>query len=611
MRKLTSMIFLSLLFSQILQPVFAQPFEKLSYRAGLQYALRGNGVAAADYNNDGHIDLYFVTVNPTTSSHAGSENMLLMNFDGKGTFINAARHAGVVGVGNTATEPQNKLIENHGASWGDFDNDGDVDLYLTNKGVDELYENLGDGTFKDITQAAGLDRLIRDSSSAVWVDIDNDGDLDLYVSTYQKHGLPASCDNVMYRNNGDGTFADITTETGLGESGHTYTTMVLDANSDNWPDLYCVNDFGPNTFYLNKGDGTYREATSEYGLENDGHGMGVTVGDYDNDGLFDIYLTNIADDLEGEYSPLFRHSASGRFQDVTAQTGTGITNWAWGCEFFDYDLDGDLDLYVVNGIFGNDFHNYFFKNNGNGTFQDFSEECGADSKDEARGLSVADFNNDGKLDMVVANLQASADMYLNSTENGNYLKINLIGTQSNRDARGAIVRIKANNKNYHRTNDGVEFFGQSKVPIHFGLADAETVQRLSVEWPSGIHEEFENINANQTITIQEEFGIVTGVTTKEGTSPKDFTLLNNYPNPLKSHTYIRFRTNISSDIKIEVYDILGRLVAIPVFGRFTAGEHTISWAGNNTNGHPLPSGIYLQKLSARGNISYGKLIILR
>jgi len=611
MKKVCSVLLLNLsLFLLLSISAFAQPFQLRTLQVGLEYAYYGNGVAAADYNNDGFIDIYFVSRDPNTPSHPGSPNSLFKN-NGDGTFTNVAEEAGVEGLIDTTTIPQNKLVENFGASWGDFDNDGDIDLYLTNKGVDELYENLGDGTFRDITHSAGLDLLIRDSSTAAWFDLDKDGDLDLYVSSYGQHGLPVSSENVMYRNNGDGTFTDITTAAGLGEPGFTFVTMILDANIDGWPDLYCVNDFGDNYFYLNKGDGTFREVTREYGLENNGHGMGVTLGDYDNDGLFDIYLTNIADGLNQEWSPLFRHTGSGIFQDVSQQTGTGITYWAWGCEFFDFDLDGDLDLYVVNGIFGNAFHNLLFRNNGNGTFEDFSEQSDADGPEEARGLCVADFDNDGRLDMVVANLKTAAYFYQNSMQDGNYLKINLIGTQSNRDGRGAVVRITADNRTYHRPNDGVELYGQSKIPIHFGLGSAQTAQNIIVEWPSGIQEEFHNIPANQTITIKENFGITTGVEVDTSTPPKDLALLNNYPNPLNNSTHIQFRVGTFAHIKIEVYDILGRLVAIPVHGRFATGDHSVSWNGTDRNGHSLPSGIYIQKFSSGSVVSHRKLSIVR
>jgi hypothetical protein len=534
MSRFCHILILNLSFSLLLcTSAYAQPYKLQTYQAGLGRAYNANGVAAADYNNDGLIDIYVVSRLPKSPHHPGSANSLFKN-NGDGTFTNVAKEAGVEGIADTIkTIPQNDLVENFGASWGDFDDDGDVDLYVTNKGVDELFENLGDGTFKNITHSAGLDLLIRDSSSAAWFDLDRDGDLDLYVSSYGEHGLPPSSDNVMYRNNGDGTFTDITSATGLGKSVYTYTTLILDADMDGWPDLYCVNDFGDNFFYLNNCDGTFREATQEFGLDNAGEGMGATMGDYDNDGFFDIYHTNVGDDLDFEWSPLFRHSINGTFEDVSRQTGTGITNWAWGCEFLDFDLDGNLDLYVVNGFTSaNVYHNRLYRNNGDGTFEDFSAQSGADSQEEARGLCVADFNNDGRLDLAVANLRGTVHLYLNTIRSGNYLKINLIGTQSNRDARGAVVSITANDKTYHRTNDGVEYYGQSKVPVHFGLGNARVVQNIAVLWPSGLQQEFYDIPANRTITITEKSANVTAVKDENAPPPRDFVLLNNYPNPV-------------------------------------------------------------------------------
>lgn len=516
-----------------------QTFLLKTQEAGLQDSYYANGVAAADYNNDGYVDLYLVSRFPYDPSRPGSANSLYKN-NGDGTFENVAKEAGVEGISIDNTVIINKrLLENFGASWGDYDNDGDVDLFVTNRGVNELYENMSDGTFKNVIHEAKLDLPIRDSSSAAWFDFDRDGDLDLYVSSYADHGLPVSSDNVMYRNNGDGTFTDITAETGLGESGYTYVTLVLDADMNDWQDLYCVNDFGNNYLYVNNADGTFREATEEFGLMNTGQGMGATVGDYDNDGLIDIYFTNIGDDLDGEWSPLFRQTSAGIFEDVSKTSGTGITNWAWGCAFEDFDLDGDLDLYVGNGFSGDVYYNRFFRNNGDGTFKDYSAKSGADSRIEARGLCVADFNNDGRPDINVANLRTTSHLYINTTGHNNFLKVNLIGVQSNRDGRGAFVRVTANNLNYYRTNSGVGFYGQSKVPIHFGLGSARTVESIVVQWPSGSSQTLNNIPANQTITVTENSGTI--VYTKDENAPakKDFTLHGNYPDPV-SKIFLRF-----------------------------------------------------------------------
>jgi hypothetical protein len=604
-----------LLFCLIAPHLNAQVFQLQGQRSGLLSVFQGMGIAAADYNNDGFMDIYFVSFGPNNPNMRGSANALFKN-NGDGTFTDVAKEAGVEGLIDTTVIPQNRMIENYGASWGDFDNDGDVDLFLTNKGVDQLYENMGDGTFTNISHSAGVDKIIRDSASSVWFDYDNDGDLDLYVCGYGEYGLVVSSDNIMYRNNGDATFTDVTAESGLREPGYTFVTMVFDANGDRWPDLYCNNDFGNNYFYVNNGDGTFTEQTRKFGLENDGESMGITLGDFDNNGLFDIYFSNMTQTMgnsrDGQWNPLFSQITPGLFQDVSIEAGVGFADWGWGVEFFDFDLDTDLDIYVVNGFGRDESYNRFFRNNGNKTFEEYGQQSGADSKNVARGLCIADFNNDGRLDIFVANEERIApEFYLNTWQPGNYIKMNLIGTTSNRDARGAVVRLLVNGRNYCRPNDGVELYGQSKTPIHFGLGNAQLIQTLTVVWPSGTIQEFKGIPANQTITIEEDLGIIVGVKDIASTIPRKLELLKNYPNPVKNGTSFRFQNASSSEIKIEVFDLLGRLVATPVKEFYHAGNHIVKWNATNPNGQLLPSGVYIQKISDGNSILQGKLMIVR
>lgn len=582
-----------------------------SVQPALYYARNCTGVAAADFNNDGWIDCYLVTESPFNPERRGTANLLLKN-NGDGTFTDVAAEAGLVGMDNASVEPN--ITINYGASWGDYDNDGFVDIYLTNKGPDELYRNLGDGTFKNVTAEAGLLTTIRESTSAVWFDWDRDGDADLFVSAYGEYGLESTQDNVLYRNNGDGTFTDITAETGLADGGYTYTTLVVDANFDGWPDLYCVNDFGANRFYLNNGDGTYREATQQYGLDDEGHGMGATLGDYDNDGRFDIYFTNIADGNEfqsEEWNPLFRHLSSGNYEDVAKRAGAEFAGWGWGVEFFDFDLDGHLDIYAVNGFAGAQTHNYMYHSNGNGTFREISYESGLGSEAEARGLCVADFNENGRLDVAIANYRQSSAIYINHTETGNFLKVNLIGTRSTRDAWGAVVIAQAGSRSYYRCNDGVEFFGQSKTPLHFGLGGGNVVHRLTVKWPSGTVDVFQNIPANQTLTITEDVGITTSIRDAAENRPATFTLLENFPNPARTKTMLQFRLKEAATIRLEIYDLLGRLQAVPAAGHFAAGEHAVAWNMHGSHGLRLPSGIYVQRLISGTAISQRKLIVVK
>ena len=588
----------------------AQMFTPAEQQAGLQFAIYGHGTAAADYNNDGLIDIYFVTRSPNNPNRRGTANLLFKN-NGDGTFTDVAGEAGVEGVIDTTKNLADRVSLNYGASWGDFDNDGDVDLYITNKGVDELYENLGNGTFKDISHSAGIDVTRRESTTAVWFDYDRDGDLDLYVGSYGTFGTIPNSANVLYRNDGDKTFSNVTEDAGVGDISYTFTPLIVDANFDGWPDIYNVNDFGDNFFYLNNGDGTFREATQEYGLVNDGHGMGATLGDYNNDGRFDIYFTNIADEIGLEWSPLLRHESSGKFTDVSAQSGTAITHWAWGCEFFDYDLDGDLDIYVVNGFNGNGFTNRLYRNNSDGTFADISAESGTDSPIEARGLCVADFNNDGSLDLFISNWRNPAQLYINDMQGGNFLKINLVGTQSNRDAFGATVQVQAAGKSYYRPNDGVEYLGQSKVPIHFGMANATKADRIIVNWPNGQTQEFLDVQANQTLTIVEGQGIVTDIKEAVASQPQDFRLLANYPNPVHRFTKFQFQTPFATQIRIDVYDILGRKVATAINRHFAAGTHSVSWKPVDSNNRLLPAGLYFVKMTGKNYVNQQKLVIVK
>mgnify|MGYP002623867032 CR=1 FL=1 len=600
----------------------AQQYTQHILGSGMDRAIRGHGVAAADFDNDGFIDLYFVTKNVNSKKQGGAPNFLFKNL-GNGTFIDVAAEAGVEGIIDTVNTGTQRVIFNYGAAWADFDNDGDVDLFLTNKGANELYENLDDGTFRDITEQAGLGEKFRESTSAAWFDYDLDGDLDLYVSNYGQYGLILSAKNEFYRNNGDGTFADITEVAGVtgasegadqhDESDWTYTTLVVDANRDGYPDLYGINDFGGNIFYLNEKNGTFRKATDTFKLNDPGHGMGGTLGDFDNDGRFDIYLTNIEDGVN-EWNRLFQHTASGEYREVATTTGTAFSAWAWGTEFFDYDLDGWLDLYVVNGQNGEPMENSFYRNLGNGTFEDIAEQTGTNSTSEARGMCVADFNNDGRLEIVAANYFTRAHYYLNTTQGGHYLKIELIGTQSNRDAYGAIVTVEAGGRTFYRTNDGVHYLGQSKRPVHFGLGEATLVDRIEVQWPSGAQQTFSNITADKSIRITEGNpaveDIITAVQNDAIVQPDKFSL-QAYPNPVQFGTTIQINLPQRDRVRVDIYDVLGRKVSTIASAHFAAGTHTVRWSPVDSDGRQLSNGLYFIRVQTSTNHSTKSILVLK
>lgn len=594
--------------------IFAQSFSLVTNEAGLSSATHTNGVAVADYDLDGNLDIYFVAHQQYDVNDPTTWNRLFRN-NGDGTFSDVTAQAGV--ISRLSGQRGSPMGFKFGAAWGDYDNDGDPDLYLTNFGPNELFQNQGDGTFREVAQQAGVQGNSTDiHSSAVWWDYDRDGDLDLYVSAWGG----ASTDyhfttNIMYENLGDGTFQDVTQATALGDTGRTWTALPIDANNDGWLDLYVINDFGANRFYLNLGNKTFREETRAFALEDSGNGMGVTVGDYDNNGFFDIYLTNIGDLVPPTPNALFHNTGEGYFLNRSTQLGVDNAGWAWGTEFFDCDNDGDLDLYVVNGFKLEPGRNFFFLNllnQGNLTFLNRSQETRTDGEAEARGLVVFDYDNDGDLDMAVANFKAPAYLYKNVGQNQNWLKIKLIGTQSNRDAFGAIVRVTADGKTYHRYNDGVEFLGQSIQPVHVGLGQAQRVEEIRVEWPSGLVETVHDLAVNQTVVIKEGVGLVTSVEVASQKSiPDHFRLFGNYPNPFNGSTLIQFEIPRGGEVELLIANLLGQTIRKVTKYYSTAGKYQITWDGKDLTGKAVSSGMYFYQLRFGNREAKGRMVYLK
>lgn len=580
--------------------LFPQTFALKSQPSGLGLARHSNGVAVADYDVDGDLDVYIVATAQYDEADENTWNRLFQN-QGDGTFTDVARQAGVL---STLQHQENGSMGNKfGAAWGDYDNDGAPDLFLTNLGPDELYRNNGDGTFTDVTGQAGVAGRADDhNTSAVWWDYDLDGDLDLYVSAWLG-------ENIFYENLGDGTFRNITARSGLGDNGQTWTAIPIDANHDGLPDIYVVNDYGANKFYVNQGNGGFREATQEFGLEDEGHGMGVDVADYNNDGFFDIYLTNISDIVP---CPLFTNTGDGRFVNNARQLGVDDTGWAWGTQFFDCDHDGDQELYVVNGFKIDPGNNYFFDNlleRGNPGFLDVSETSGTDGDFEARGLVVFDYDSDGDLDLLVANWWKPPYLYENQSATGNWLKIVLQGTMSNINGVGATVHVKVGGRTLHRANDGVDFLGQSITPVHFGIGQFREVDEIKVKWPSGTEDILTDVAANRIVHITEGGGEVTQVEEAPATEV-DFKLIGNYPNPFNGVTTVEFALPKSGLVEFTVRDVLGREV-YRLNRRFAAGQHRIKWGGENTSAQPVSSGFYLYTVAFGDRVHAGKLVYLK
>ena len=497
----------------------------------------GSGAAFFDYDRDGWLDLYLVNGAPLPGHEASSSpvNTLYRN-NGDGTFTDVTAAAGVGDPGYGM-----------GCAVADYDNDGFLDLYLTNFGPDVLFRNNGDGTFSDRTRDTGLGCDLWGSSSG-FGDIDGDGDLDLYVANYidfsfanhkpclSRKGLQYYCHpsiydgvaDVMYRNNGDGTFTNITRAAGMDISeGRGLGVVFGDYDNDGDADIYVANDTVRNNLWRNRGDGTFEDVAllSGVAFNESGRaegGMGVDFGDFDNDGALDIFVTN----YELESNTIYRATGRELFADVTYISGMGVPSLPYvgfGTAFVDYDNDRELDVFIANGHImetaGPDVDdvvheqpNLLFRNNGRGRFEDVSLESGAhfSTRRSSRGAAFADYDNDGDIDVVVTNSNAAPNLLRNDGGNQRHkLMVEAVGQESNRDGVGARLLLTPGGLSQLREVHGAYgYCSHNDLRVVVGLDASPTVERLEVRWPSGLVETFENIAADQWIVIKEGIGII-------------------------------------------------------------------------------------------------------
>ncbi len=503
----------------------------------------GGAVAALDYNNDGYLDLLFLNGAPSPShvrSNQDSFNRLYKN-NGPGlTFTDVTEGSGLSGRG-IAGYPQ-------GVAVGDYDNDGFADICVTNFGDNILYHNNGNGTFTDVTAKAGVAMGGHPfKASACWVDVDNDGQLDLFVTHYfdwtfkdhadyycgdRKPGYRAYCrpevfkalPNVLFRNNGDGTFRDVSVESGIAKyPGKGMGVAIADYDGDGWMDILVVNDKAPNFLYHNKGRGVFEEVALNAGIWANEYGqfvsgMGCDFKDVNNDGLPDIFYT----DLVTECFTLFLNRGKGIFEDRTFPSGLGPLTSAhsgWSTKFVDWDNDGWKDILVAGShvLDNSELYNrqarykepcFFYRNLGNGRFEDTSKSLGTDFQMTGayRGLAVGDFDNDGNLEAAVSRLNDSCVFFKKkSGSSGNWLLVNLKGTRSNRDGIGARVSavLPSGQVLYEHVSTANGIYSASDRRVHFGLGRESMVLSLRIDWPSGILQKIENIKANQVLQISE------------------------------------------------------------------------------------------------------------
>jgi len=526
-------------------------FEEVTEEAGIDYVnvsgeappgknwiseTLGSGAAWLDYDGDGVLDVFIANGSQYDRPKDGGEPNRLFRGNGSGGFDDVTAESGI-GHGGWGV----------GAGAADFDNDGDTDIYVANLGPNALYRNNGDGTFTDITESAGVGDP-KFGTSLAFFDLENDGDLDIYIANYMDldpeivpkpgestlcgfKGIPTLCgpkpipteQDVLYRNNGDSTFTEVSRESGVWVPEPLYTLGVVtgDHDNDGDQDLYVANDSVRNLLWENQGDGTLVDigviTMAAVGAEGRAQsGMGTDIGDYNNDGWMDIVVTNFSHDV----NTVYRNVEGKYYVDESAPIGMSVTNkqLSWGTGFHDFDNDGLLDLFIANGHiypemddydFGTTYAqvNHIFLNEEGTRFVELSEHAGPgfEVKRSSRGAAFADYDDDGDVDILVTEIDDRATLLRNDSPSaGHFLKVALVGTRSNRDGIGARVTVTAGGQTRIRERKGGGSFLCSQDPrLHFGLGEATVAERVEVRWPSGERDVLTDVPVDRLVTIVE------------------------------------------------------------------------------------------------------------
>lgn len=535
------------------------------------------GTSIVDWNNDGNLDIYVAT-------RDGDDYLFTSN--GDMTFSESFLTSGFIHSGLSS-----------GALFADFDNDGDLDAFIGMRGSSNyIYEYIGNGFIKRVSPLAGAD-----SSKAAGIavaDYDNDGLLDVYVSNW-------NAKNILYRNNGNWEFTNETLSSGSGHAGIAMGAGFFDFDNDGDQDLYLTHDGDQgNVLYRNNGDGTFTNISTLSGAGIKVNGMGVAFGDYDNDGFTDIYTTNLNENT------LLHNNGDGTFSDLTVVAGVGDTGMGWGVVFIDYDNDGWLDIYVNNETNFNNTPNVLYKNNADGTFTNISVEAGLASEGSGIGLAAGDFNNDGWLDLFLAN-NSGSELFLNSGGDNNWVNLRLTQVNGNRNAVGTRAVVKSGDLSMTRTiTIGGSYISQSSLDLHFGLANNTLIDTLILHWSNGAVERHYDLNVNSTYDITEGFAV--GVNDEfEYVIPSQIQISSAYPNPFNANITIEFILLDRNDISVEIFDVMGRKVRTLINRNLLSGKHSLNWNGKTDSGAATGSGIYFVRINLNGSLINNKIIQLK
>ncbi len=537
----------------------------------------GAGVSFVDINNDGWPDL-------TLPSDDGEPVQIYLNQQQQ--FLNSTFQYNIT-----------DLYESKTVLWVDFDNDMDRDLFITNvTGENRLYRMDDDGMLVDISDSSGISTATLQTIAACWADYDNDGLLDLYIANY-----PMEISNLLYRNLGNGKFEDVTALAGVADDGKMpLAVSFLDYDNDGWQDLYTANDRGTiNSLYRNRGDGSFEDVSVASNSDLMFNAMGIAIGDYDDNGFSDMYITNTSNG-----NGLLRNNGDGTFTEVADSLGVGVQKLCWGTNFFDCDNDGDLDLFVSAEWGPTNNADVLFANNGNGQFLEVVNAGFSSAHNNSHGNAIADFNRDGYEDIAVLTLDPeNLDLWENSGGFNRWLQLRLVSTSGNSDAVGSRIDYYISGKPRMRTTHcGISYLSQNSYYTTLGMGTDRKIDSLIVSWPSGNQTHYYDLAELQRLILNENGTISNIGETSSGVLPKTPVILPSYPNPFNSSTIIRFQLPAAKSVKMDLYSISGQLISSYDFGYLSAGTHERTFEAGN-----LPSGVYLYHILGQS----AKLVLIR
>jgi len=502
-------------------------FQNASSASGINNAGKNYGVSVVDYDNDGDDDIYI-------TRQDGEPNLLYQN-DGTGVFVDVAAELGLAHEGDGML-----------SCWADTDNDGDQDFYLANKNGNDVFYRNDNGVFTDITFLAGIQNM-EQPRSVNFADADNDGDLDLYVANIL-------AENQFYLNMGGNLFLNATSSNGPTDTQISMGAIFLDYDNDNDQDLYLTHDADvPFILYENDGTAYFSDVSESSGTNIATNGMGVEKADFNLDGYLDLYITNLYE------NSLLLNNGDGTFDDISNAAGVEDLGMGWGVFCMDYDNDGYKDIYINNeSNIPPMENNKLYRNNGDNTFSIVSSSSIIASANPGIGAACADFDNNGQEDIFIANTgTAGNQLFLNQTASSyHWIKIAVIGTESNRDGIGARVSVTANGNTYiNETTSSSGYASQNSRTLHFGLGTADEIDEIKVLWPSGIIDTIYNVSTNQKIVITEN---QTATINENPVGVLDFNI--NFQNPTNNDVHIDYNNPNRKNIKLDVLSIQGEII---------------------------------------------------